>query len=156
MTSDSVSNRNVIIKRLCSCSQGAALAVLTNPLLQIPVAIVLLVPLIATIGQYVHTGFMLESHSLALLFWPGVDGSVAPSIPVWLAMGAMLTSYAAGIVYLAHRRDLCVVASLGLITALVSIGLAGIINSFTGWHEAQDIGDMTCPPKTEPASMLDW
>jgi hypothetical protein len=156
MMSDSVSNRNVIIKRLYNYTQEAVLAVLTNPLLQIPVATALLVPLIATIGQYVHTGFMQESHHLALLFWPGVDGEIAPDMPVWLTMGAMLISYTAGITYLIRKRNLGKVALLGLITALVSIGLAGIINSFTGWQEAQDIGDTDLAGKANAAIFSLW
>ncbi|MBN2099931.1 MAG: CPBP family intramembrane metalloprotease [Dehalococcoidia bacterium] len=151
-----MSNRNTTVKRLYSYGHWVALGILTNPLLQLPFVLVLIVPLIATIGQYVYTGFMLESNPVNLLFWPGVDGHVAPSMPVWLAMGAMLISYAAGIIYLARKRNLGKVALLGLITVLVATGLAGIINYLTGWQEAQDIGDMDLAGKANAAIFSLW
>ncbi|MDM8000309.1 MAG: CPBP family intramembrane metalloprotease [Dehalococcoidia bacterium] len=136
--------------------QGIVLAVLANPLLQVPVVLLLLVPLIATIGQYVHTGFILKWTPVSLLFWPGVDGEVALSMPVWVAIGAMLTAYAAGIVYLARRRNLGKAALLGLTSALVATGLAGIINSLTGWQEHQTIGDMDLAGKANSAIFSLW
>lgn len=129
---------------------------LMNPLLQVPVVLVLFVPLIATIGQYVHTGFLLESNPVDLLFWPGLDGGVALSLPVWLAMGAMLMAYVAGILCLARRRNLSKVALLGLITILAAAGLAAIVNSVTGWQEAQDLTDMDLAGRANAAIFSLW
>jgi len=127
-----------------------------NPLLQIPIAAVLLVPLIATIGQYVDTGFMSKSNPVLILFWPGVDSQVTLTAPVWLAMGAMLLSYTAGVIYLLYRRNLGKVALLGLIATLVAVGLASAVNSITGWYELQDSNCMDLVGKTDAAIFSLW
>ena len=96
-----------------------------------------LLPLAATLLQFASSGFLTGSAPYLVLFWPGAEWRWAPTIPVWLAMGAMSFSYVAGLWYLFQRRTLGNVV-LWTIAVAVAANLLGIaVNYATGWKELQ-------------------
>jgi hypothetical protein len=144
------------IKRLYDYIHKLVLAVLTNPLFQIPVAVVFIVPIIATLGQFIHSGFIETSTPVFLLFWPGTKYEFAPDIPVWLVMGVILISYVTGLIYLLRNKNLGKVVLLGVIASVIAIGLADILNSFTGWTELQNVSSIDLTGRANTAIFSLW
>ena len=107
------------------------LAGLKHPLAQGVMAGALLVPAVATAGQYWSSGFWGQSTGVGLLFWPGQAWHWTVRMPVWLAMGAMMASYVAGIAWMVRRRTLSLVA-LSAVAALVVANLPAVV--FAAYH----------------------
>jgi len=98
--------------------------------------VALSMPMIATIGQFLHTGFFQKTAPFLLFYWPGSENDIKMLIPVWIGMGLILGSYVAGIVYLLKNRTLGTVI---VIVIFVFIG-ANLIKAFLagafGWQES--------------------
>lgn len=64
----------------------SAKTVSENVLVQLLLLFVLILPLVATLGQYVNSGFYRETIGVQILFWPGAG---------WPAREPLLSSAAA-------------------------------------------------------------
>jgi hypothetical protein len=144
------------IKKAYQSVKNYFFLIINNTFFQLSFVVILLVPLIATLGQYLHTGFILETTPVPLLFWPGVNGHVSPNIPVWFAMGIMMVSYAVSIGYLADKRNLGKVVMFGFIVAILSTGFTSIINSFTGWEDTQNVTNVITAGQANIAIFSLW
>ncbi len=129
---------------------------LKSHVVQALLASALLVPVVATFGQYWSSGWWTTSMPVALLFWPGQGWQWAVSAPVWLSMGAMLTSYVVGIGWLTRRRTLSVVV-LCAIGGLIAASLAGTaLNTLPGWKELQQVASMNLAGRANRAIFSLW
>jgi hypothetical protein len=115
---------------------------LKHRLVQGVLAAALLVPLVATAGQYWFSDYWGQSAGAALLFWPGVEWRWTVRMPVWLSMGAMMASYVAGIAWMVRRRTLSAVVLFALGALIVANLAAAVVNLLTGWRELQTISSM--------------
>jgi len=107
------------------------------------IAIILLLPLIATLGQYISSGFILESTDIAILYWPGVKEQFRIMLPVYIIIGVMLISYVIGIGFMYRRKTLVKVIFIGLVSMKIAQLVGSLVNSFAGWHEMQNISDVS-------------
>jgi len=65
--------------------------------------LILLLPMIATIGQFYNTGFFLKSAPLLIFYWPGSDFEIKIPVLVWVSMGLIFISYLAGITFMLKK-----------------------------------------------------
>lgn len=100
-----------------------------NILFLITGAIILCFPLIATIGQYLDTDYFRVSAPVLLFYWPGSAIEFKIQIFVWLIMGLIFASYAAGIFYMLRKRTLgkviLITIALFIFSTLLKSFLAG-------------------------------
>lgn len=123
---------------------------------QILLAALFLLPLFASLGQFLSSGFMTHSNRFLILFWPGAEWKWAPSAPVWLTMGLMSISYLAGMWYLLRRRTFGRVV-LWSIAAVVSANLLGFaVNMITGWRDMQTVASMELTGRVNAAIFSLW
>ncbi len=115
---------------------------LAHPVVLVTLAAALLVPLVATAGQYWSAGYWGQTAGVAILFWPGADWRWTVKMPVWLSMGAMMASYVAGIAWMVRRRTLSI-AALAVLGGMVVANLAATgVNRLTGWRELQGLSSL--------------
>jgi len=129
---------------------------LKHNVVQASLAIALLVPLLATAGQFLSSGFWRQSSGVALLFWPGQDWQWTVSMPVWISMGAMLTSYLAGIAWLLRKRTLSAVVLSGVGALIAANAVAAALNYVAGWRELQVVSSMELAGKANRAIFSFW
>lgn len=129
---------------------------LDHPSVQLPIAVALLVPAVATTGQYAASGYWAQSSRVALLFWPGADASWGVQLPVWLSMGTMIASYAAGVGWLFRRRTLSSVVLVGACALIVANAAAAGLNAVTGWQELQSASAMDLAGRANRAIFALW
>lgn len=113
-----------------------------NSFLQFVVAIIFIIPLIGTIGQYISSGFIFNNESVNLLYWSGCNHTLNVFLPVYISFGIMAVSYVYGIVYMCRKKNFLKVVLISFIF-LVLINLLGdIINFFIGIRDMQNINNM--------------
>ena len=115
-----------------------------------------LVPLVATLGQFASSGFLMGNAPFLLIFWPGAEVRWAPSAPVWLTMGAMGASYLAGIWYLLRRRTLGKVVLWSIAAVIVANVIGSAVNRLTGWRELQTVASMALAGKVNAMIFSLW
>ena len=135
---------------------SAARDAITRPTAQYVLAIALLVPAVATLGQFIHSGFLAKSTTVLLLFWPGRAWSWGIAMPVWLSAGLMIASYVAGVGWMIHRRTLATVVLIcvGVMAAAGTVG--AIVNGITGWRELQVVASMDLAGRVDRAIFSMW
>jgi hypothetical protein len=116
-------------------------------------AIILMFPLIGTIGQFFNTGYFGKTVPILLLFWPGTDFKVTIQIFVWLFMGLVFISYLGGIGYMLQKRTLGKVILFTILFFIVSIILRNFLTSIFGLHESP-MPDLT--GKANAAILAQW
>lgn len=89
-------------------------------------AVILLFPMIGTIGQFINTGYFGKTVPILLLFWPGADFNIKVRVFVWVFMGLVFISYIAGITYMFQKKTL---GKVILITVLFFI-ISNILRAF--------------------------
>jgi len=98
--------------------------------------VILILPLAATIGQFINTEFFLKSAPILLFYWPCSHYEIKIQAFVWISMGLIFVSYLAGIAYLFQKRTLGTVI---LIVIFVFVG-ANLVEAFLsgafGWLES--------------------
>lgn len=119
-------------------------------------ACALLVPVVATAGQYSASGFWTQPVRVDLLYWPGQPWKWGLTVPVWLSMGTMLTSYIAGIGWLVRRRSLSSVVLSGLGAIVIANLLAKGINGVIGWKDLQTVSTMDLTGRANRAIFSLW
>lgn len=113
-----------------------------NIILQSIFVVILILPLVATLGQYISSGFIKERTGVAILYWPGVDNELRIMLPVCVTIGGMLISYVTGIGFMCKKKTLVKVIVIGLSSMVIAQLLGSVFNSFTGWHEMQSASDI--------------
>jgi len=106
-----------------------------NNLLMIAGTIILIFPLIATLGQFLNTGYFQKIAPVLLFYWPGSDMEIKIRLYVWFVTGLIFTSYVAGILYMLKNKTLGRIIMITIILFVCS----GVIKSFLtiafGMHE---------------------
>lgn len=115
--------------------EGSISHVLENRFLIYTAVVILLLPVIASVGQFIDTGFLPGKIPLLLFFWPGSGISIHIHLFVWLFMGLVFLSYLAGIIYLIRARSLAKVIMITVFTFIVAGIIRIVIQSITGWKE---------------------
>lgn len=113
-----------------------------NIILQSIFTLILILPIIGTLGQYISSGFIMERAGVAILYWPGVKSELRIMLPVCVTIGAMLISYVAGIGFMCKRRTLVKEILIGLFSMAMAQVIGSLFNSFTGWSEMQNASDV--------------
>jgi len=98
--------------------------------------IILILPMIATIGQFSNTGFFLKSAPLLIFYWPGSDFEIKIPVLVWVSMSLIFISYLWGIVYMLKNRTLGKVTLIVIIVFILANIIRAILASAFGWHES--------------------
>ena len=113
--------------------------ILENRILQVLLVLIFGLPLVATIGQYVSSGFIVQNSKVSILYWPGVKSEFAVSMPIWISYGLMAISYVVGIAFMYWKRSLGKVVVLGFGGLYLAQFLGGIVNSAVDVHELQQV-----------------
>ena len=124
--------------------------------IQMLLSLVLLLPLVATAGQYWDSGFYRQTIGVEILFWPGAHWRWAIPMNVSLIMGMMGLLYLVGIGWLFHQRTLGKVVLLGIGAAIAANLVGGTVNRLTGWRELQQISSMDLAGKANRAIFSLW
>lgn len=127
-----------------------------NILFQLMVVLIFLIPLIATLGQYVNSNFLLENVPVQILFWPGVTWEWSIIMPVWLITSVFAITYLFGIVVLLRNRNLGIVALWGIFSMIIANLVAAPINYLAGWSELQVVNNMDLAGKVNIAILSLW
>lgn len=103
-----------------------------NPILFTVLSVLLLLPLIATWGQFITSGFLSESIKVSLLFWPQSTWSFFVQTPGWLIFGAFTLLYLAGIYSLIRRKKLGMAFLFVLVGFLLAKTCGFVFQTITG------------------------
>jgi hypothetical protein len=125
-------------------------------LFQSILAVAFAVPLVATLGQFGYSGFLWGRSSFLVAFWPGVEWKWAPSMPVWLTMGAMGISYVVGIAYLVHQKTFGKVVLWSIAALVVANAFGSAVNHLTGWKELQSVSSMSLAGRVNGVILASW
>lgn len=117
------------------------ISVTETKLLNYTGVILLLLPLVATTGQFIDTGFLQNKIPVLILFWPGKNIDVHIHLFVWQFIGIVFLSYIAGIIYLVKIRSLAKIILISIFVFIVANILRLIVERVTGWKETT-IGDI--------------
>ncbi|GED67446.1 hypothetical protein BRE01_11480 [Brevibacillus reuszeri] len=104
-----------------------------NPLLLVVLSILLLLPLIATWGQFITSGFLSESIKVSLLFWPQSTWRFFVQIPGWLIFGTFTLLYLAGMYSLIRRKKLGEAFLIVLAGFILAKTGGFLFQAITGW-----------------------
>lgn len=131
--------RNVKMSERLKLAKDMASEVLENKIIQVLLLLFFSLPLAATIGQYVSSGFIVHSSKVSILYWPGVKNEFAVSMPVWLSFGLMAISYVAGIAFLFKKGSLGKATVIGFGGLFLAQLLGNSVNAIVGVHELQKV-----------------
>jgi len=135
---------------------AAAIAVSGHPGIQLLLALALIMPLVATVGQYWSSGFFRQTVGFDILFWPGAKWHWAIPMNAAVIVALFGSSYLAGIGWLVHRRTLGKVIFTG-IGALIAANVVGsAVNYLTGWRELQVVSSMDLAGKANKLILSLW
>jgi Type II CAAX prenyl endopeptidase Rce1-like len=115
--------------------------------------IILTLPMIATIGQFLNTGYFQKTVPILLLYWPGSDFKIRIQIVIWFFMGLIFISYLAGIAYMFNKRTLGKVILITISAFICSGMLRAFLTWIFGWHESP-LPDLT--GKADSAILSQW
>jgi hypothetical protein len=119
-------------------------------------SLALLVPLVATAGQYWASGFWRQKTGVLVLFWPFAQWNWTVAINAAVAMGAIAVLYVRGIERLWRARTLTVVMLAG-IGGLIAAQLAGAaVNRITGWRELAPLGSFNLAGRVNRFIFAQW
>lgn len=99
-------------------------------------ALILIIPLIATTGQFYHSSFFGKSAPILIFYWPGSAGDIKASLPVWLTMSLIFISYLAGIAFLVRKKSLGKVILIVILVFIISGIVRSSLTHFFGWKES--------------------
>lgn len=86
--------------------KNALVTAAENRFFQMTGVAILLFPLIATAGQFIHSDYYLKTIPVLVFYWPGSSVNYTVPLPVWLMAGLFFVSYLAGIAWLLKRNNL--------------------------------------------------
>jgi Zn-dependent protease with chaperone function len=115
-----------------------------------------MMPLVATLGQYLYCGFITSRNRFLILFWPGVHCEFSVLLPVWLSFGLMGISYVVGILLLYKKRELSKVFFCGISTVVIADLLEALVNHYTGLKEMETINGINLSGKVNMVIFASW
>jgi hypothetical protein len=115
--------------------------------------LMLILPVIATTGQFISANYFQKSIPVMLLYWPGSDFTLSITMIVWVFMGMVFLSYLAGIIYMLDKRTLVKVIILTILAFICTNLLKLILISVTGWQE-KSLPDMA--GKADSVLLAQW
>lgn len=119
-------------------------------------SVALLIPLLATGGQFIASGYWKSSTGFLVWYWPGVAGGWALHGPVFLLFGGMALLYLGGIAWMAFHRTLGR-ATLWCFAAIIVANLLGAaVNRLMGWRELQTMASLDLAGKVNAALFSQW
>lgn len=98
--------------------------------------IILILPVIATTGQFISASYFNESTPILLLYWPGKDFTLSVTLVVWLFMGLVFLSYLSGIIFMFYKRTLVKVILLTIFAFICAGLLRSLLTTLFGWQES--------------------
>lgn len=104
-----------------------------NPILFAVLSVLLFLPLIATWGQFITSGFLFESIKVSLLYWPQAAWSFFVQTPGWLIFGVFTLLYLAGIYSLIRHKKLGEAFLFVLAGFLLAKTCGFVFQTITGW-----------------------
>jgi hypothetical protein len=119
-------------------------------------ALALLVPLVATVGQYWTSGFWRQSTGVLVLFWPSAQWHWTVQMNAAVAMGAIAVLYVRGVERLWSARTLAVVVLAGIGGMIVARRAGAVVNHFTGWRELAPLGSFNLAGRVNRAIFAQW
>jgi Type II CAAX prenyl endopeptidase Rce1-like len=124
-----------------------------NILFLLTVTSILILPMIATIGQFLNTGYFQKATPILLLYWPGADFKIKIQMFVWLFMSLIFISYLLGIAYMFYKRTLGKVILITIIFFIFSGMLRALLTRIFGLQETalQDLSG-----KADTAILSQW
>lgn len=128
--------------------KNALSAMAENLYFQLVGVLILLFPMIATIGQFVHSGYYQKVVPLLLFYWPGSEANYSLQTPVWLISILFFISYLAGIAWLLKQYNL---GKVIVFTILLFIG-ANLIKA--GFSAAFGLTEKELPDVAGKANAL--
>lgn len=106
-----------------------------NIYFQLTGVIILLFPLVATIGQFVYSGYYQRIVPVLLFYWPGSEVNYSGHVPVWLILTLFFLSYLAGILWLLKQRNLGKVITFTILIFIAATLLKNGLSSVFGMTE---------------------
>jgi hypothetical protein len=100
-----------------------------NLFFQITGSIILIIPVIATIGQFLYSGYFWKTAPVLLFYWPGSEGSFSIQMPVWLISSLIFISYLYGIAWLLKKQSLGKVIVFTILIFVAAILLRNVLSS---------------------------
>jgi hypothetical protein len=119
-------------------------------------ALALLVPLVATAGQYWASGFWRQSLAVGVLFWPGLPWHWTVQMNAAVAVGGIGVLYVAGIARLLRERTLAIVVLACIGGTIVAVLAGKAVNHFTGWREMQALGSFDMTGRVNQMILAQW
>ena len=107
-----------------------------NMMFLITGAVILILPAIATTGQFLNTGYFLKTIPVLLFYWPGADSDVRLQVTAWIFMGLVFVSFIMGIAYMLRMKTLGKVILITILIFICSILLRALLSSLFGWSES--------------------
>jgi hypothetical protein len=107
-----------------------------NKLFLIIGTLILIIPMIATTGQFLNTGYFQKTAPILICYWPGADFKRRIQMFVWIFMGLIFISYIAGIAYMFHKRTLGKVILITIAFFIFSGLLRALLTAAFGLHES--------------------
>ncbi len=120
---------------VCSNIRKAALLFPENKTFLFTAAVILLIPMLVTIGQYIHTGYFMKSAPLMLFYWPGTDIDISIRVFVWLTTGLMFPVFLYGIGFMLYSRTLGKVILVTIAAFVCATLLRTVLSFLFGWKE---------------------
>ncbi|NRS47725.1 CPBP family intramembrane glutamic endopeptidase [Brevibacillus sp. HB2.2] len=127
-----------------------------NPLLLLLLIIMLFLPLLASWGQFLSSGFFGQTVSVSLLFWPKTDWKVAVPLPGWLIFGVISLIYAGGILWLVRGKKLGQAFLFILVGLLLAKAAGAAFQAISGWSTTQPIGAQSLAGKANLLVFATW
>ncbi|CAI9002699.1 CPBP family intramembrane metalloprotease [Brevibacillus sp. IT-7CA2] len=127
-----------------------------NPLLLILLMSLLFLPLIASWGQFLSSGFLRETVSVSLLFWPKTDWKIAVPLPGWLIFGVISLIYTGGILWLVQKKNLVQAFLFILVGLIVAKAGGAAFQAISGWSTTQQIGAQSLAGKANLLVFATW
>ena len=135
---------------------AAAVAAARHVAVQVLLAVALILPLMATVGQFGNSGFFRQTVGFEILFWPGGKWHWVIPMNVAAMVGLLGSSYIAAIVRLFRSRTLAIVIFAGIGGLIAANLVGGAVNHFTGWRELQVVGSMDLAGKANQIILSLW
>jgi len=123
---------------------------------QVVIAFALLLPLAATVVQFWTSGFLRQTISVVLLFWPSAEWKWAIGMNAAAAMAVIGSLYVVGIGCLVRRRMLADVVIIGTGAVIAASLIGDTLNLLTGWRELQVLGSMDFTGKANRLIFAQW
>lgn len=99
-------------------------------------SIAMLLPMVATIGQFYHTNYFAKQIPLSIVYWPGTNVDFKINTYVWISMGFMLISFIAGLYYTIKHKTIGRIVVITILVFIVSTLVRSALTHIFGLQES--------------------